>query len=979
MLEREVAAQDLEQVRLEIGRLSGLGGSVLRERIGVASTSDLERLAHWEGHELRDERNKAWARLRARMDAGLGAGILKLLAQVSAITGHPPDDPRVRKTLMTDCGLGETESSDALLRAILRVQRLRDAAWFVWEPYERWNRAIADVFFGIEHAGGPVYLDIEEETLRRAAGLVWPPADFPSRDTEAALCLTVARTLDLDRGGPAMLDLHEDRAAQWVTRNSETRTDSAREPEGDPGNRPQAGNDEPPSCVALLALFSLAAERMRSDDDLAATSYYGRLAELLGRPPEQSGRIGQEYRRHSLFLWDCLNFWLGEAGGQRGLPTAMSFGHQRFISLPISQALIRAEERARLPEFFAAYRFNPGQQVAREDMQELLNAWIPGHGMGNLQSLWRRSGEARRRVADIVCTELEHWRGDNSVSEVDDQRELTALIAATYFDTPERLFEPMLALRETADIDDLLGAYHTLGGEDVTALRDPGGMIRLTRGDAVADQALLVSALAGNLYLTQEGSGTSLARQGRRVTVLLLDQLHQQYIESARTELGRELLLLADSLVVGELCRVLEQVAEPGFTVVQSGLAGLPEGWALITGIRLHSLPEQADGVLEPLRPRSRTQVEFDGGMQLSDGRWHASSAPAVIAVDGAGREFRVTLYRQSSRTGDEPIDLGAHQAEARIPLSDRGLENGNYRVVLTAAAGGAHLTSRSLKLRSSRTAHLDPPVQLRLEHGASPDFDPRAALSAEEPSEQKTTSLRGVIFNRHEGLRAVPDANLRDSWGGMEPFGSLESLARRISGEATEQGIELAREFRRRGFITEQKGRLELTEAGHRHLDSINPPSNDGTGPPSRVGGADGRFVADLDRILDALVVSQAGSWNSFRRLIDYSESERFAPHEAMRNLRGLGHIDVEVDARSMYPRRWSLTPAAMVVMPDRTSAVLTGRRSPQIVDALLEAVERCGGAFIRSAAPARPERVELTAADPGVLGPVHIDCSAS
>ncbi len=606
--------------------------------------------------------------------------------------------------------------------------------------------------------------------------------------------------------------------------------------------------------------------------------------------------------------------------------------------------------------------------MAREDMQEFLNAWIPGHGLGNLQSLWRRSGEVRRRVADIVCTELEHWRGDNSVSEVDDQGELTALIAATYFDTPERLFEPMLALRETADIDDLLGAYHTLGGEDVTALRDPGGMIRLTRGDAVADQALLVSALAGDLQLTQEGIGTSLARQGRRVTVLLLDQLHQQYIESARTELGRELLLLADSLLVGELCRVLEQVAEPGFTVIQSGLAGLPEGWALITGIWLHSLPEQADGVLQPLRPRSRTQVEFDGGMQLTDGRWHASSAPAVIAVDGAGREFRVTLYRESGRTGDEPIDLGAHQAEARIPLSDRGLEDGNYRVVLTAAAGGAHLTSRALKLRSSRTAHLDPPVELRLEHDASPDFDHRAALSAEEPNEAKTTSLRGAIFNRHEGLRAVPDANLHNELGGMEPFESLDSWVARVYGRVTEASLAEAHEHLRLGHIEQRNGELKLTPKGEAfRLERVELEKRRSEQRSVRTGIE--IQTTDLDRILDALVVSQAGSWNSFRRLIDYSESERFAPHEAMRNLRGLGYIDVEVDARSMYPRRWSLTPAAMVVMPDRTSAVLTGRRSPQILSALVEAVERCGGAFIRAAAPARPERVELTAADPGML----------
>ena len=81
----------------------------------------------------------------------------------------------------------------------------------------------------------------------------------------------------------------------------------------------------------MLALFSLAAERMHSGGDLAATNYYGRLTELLGESPERSGWIGQEYRAHSLSLWNCLNLWLRRAHGQRGLPTAVPFGHTRFI------------------------------------------------------------------------------------------------------------------------------------------------------------------------------------------------------------------------------------------------------------------------------------------------------------------------------------------------------------------------------------------------------------------------------------------------------------------------------------------------------------------------------------------------------------------------------------------------------------------------------------------------------------------------
>jgi hypothetical protein len=38
--------------------------------------------------------------------------------------------------------------------------------------YERWNRAIADYFFGPRHEGEPVYLQIDGDTLREIASKV---------------------------------------------------------------------------------------------------------------------------------------------------------------------------------------------------------------------------------------------------------------------------------------------------------------------------------------------------------------------------------------------------------------------------------------------------------------------------------------------------------------------------------------------------------------------------------------------------------------------------------------------------------------------------------------------------------------------------------------------------------------------------------------------------------------------------------------
>ena len=87
MLNRGQAARDLAQVQLEISQIKGLGGAVLRQRVQLASSSDLSALEEQDAHSIREARYDAWAELRSRLDAGSGAGLLDLLARVAAVDG----------------------------------------------------------------------------------------------------------------------------------------------------------------------------------------------------------------------------------------------------------------------------------------------------------------------------------------------------------------------------------------------------------------------------------------------------------------------------------------------------------------------------------------------------------------------------------------------------------------------------------------------------------------------------------------------------------------------------------------------------------------------------------------------------------------------------------------------------------------------------------------------------------------------------
>ncbi len=978
MLERWQASGALGELLAAFRCLEGLGGAALRARHGLETDEDRNALADWESDELVEERRMAQAQLADLLDDEVRSGLEDLLFRVSAVTGLPPDKEQVQQKLLEDYDLSEVEHVRPLLREVARPLRQSNLPLFrrqgdavhefpaLWQPYELWNGALAETVFTRDRAGRSVYLDMEPEVIQRAAEAIWPPTADASVDVEHGFRHTVGRTCVTRRpklnrpfeGGQLWdesIDFsgHADRVDAWHrTRQSET-----------------GAVDDPPPCIALLALCSLAAERMRADGEMAANNYYGRLAEVLEVNGDRVNELGIKYRDHALRLWESLNLWLRDLHGQRGLPTAVSFGHHRYVSLPISQALIRAQERDRLSEFFALYQFNPGQQVARDDMERMLGGWIPNSGASGLRDVWGRGQEMRRRIADVVCTELEHWMGDTPPSTVAGRQQRSLLLAATWFEEPDEEFTPFLCAR-SLESETISGDYQSIDGAAVTAQRDADGLISLgVVGDQQDEAALVVQALERGLHFEHQSRDVSLSFSRQRVIVLLFDPLRQVYLQSARVELGRQMLLLVDSGLSTQVVQVLDRSAESDLRIVAPEIHGLSPRWSLFTNVRMHSFPPVEGEELQPLRPRSRTQVEFESGLQLSDGRWHSQAPPAVHLVNGTGRSFGVELLSQSN-LDVEPLTLGTQAGQAKIALADRNLADGDYRIVVTEE-GGAQITSRELKLRSAGSAHLDPPRPQGedLAHALGPALSARSALSADQTAESEQEVLRGAVIDQRSGLRGVPEVGLQHALHSREPFESIEGWVGRVLGEATEAGLEEARSLLRRGLVRHKDHQLVLTEAGERAIGSRARSRRYGAGPAASGTATLPQLIVDLDLILDALAVIEAGSWNAFRRLIDHSESERFIPHEAIRNLRALAYLDVDVDPRNAMPRRWSLSPPVLVTLPSLPSAILTGRRTPNLIDQLNDTADRFDADVNTSDATGRPTRIQIDVEHPGVL----------
>ena len=952
VIERPEVARSMRAIHEALVTLDEPAGAALRQQFGLVSTRQTD-LTILDGTAV-DVRTSDLIRARMQADRSLqgaiGPSLPDLVARAAAVSGQAPDSPAVAEAVASWSSVDDADTQ-ALLRVLVTVLP-RDQA--VWSPYNLWNEALVKEFFEGSRARRPVYLDLESEVVERLAREIGAEAGLSAVDPLRAFCGSVARTFELRPHGPSMLAKHVEAARDWAERML------ARPP------APSLSGEHPP-FVAALGLFSLAAEQMHAEGEIRATNYYGRLSDLLDvASSEGRTRVQNGFRRHGRILWDHLNAWLSAAQGARGFPTARSFDSRVHVGLPISQALVREAERSHLRELFVTYRLNPGQQFARPDMQAILEAWLPVSALTNLKALWNSGQDARRQIADAACAELEHWDGALPQPQPGSRREFQARMAATYFETPVPEFSLIVVVRDSGAVP--LGQYnHPEGARSaghpgaVTATAEPGGLIQLEAGPpGGTGNALMLAALQRPLDLRHESGGAEIARTPNPVLVMVHDETSALFVETARAELGRAHLLLVREDHVLEAQQALDQISRPGYKAV-NGSAGVPDGWTLFVGVHIGALlPEPADRLL-PLVPRSRTQVEFAGGLRISAGRWHSAQPPEAVAVSGAGQEFAVRLISEFTVAGGSVnSDLGVHTGEVRIPLDDLGLPDGNYRVLLSeAASGGAHLTSRALKLRSGTSSHLDPPLAASLKHGAASAFDGWSALSAAAEADGDGLTVSGAVV---EGAscapRPVPSETLPALLGTAVPVGDLDTLFQRVPGALREGLTEEFNDLLRRGLVILGTKGPELTDAGHRWADE-----NLGRRPAQRPGAAPAgaraltdRSGADLDLIFDAVVVSGGGTWNVLEELVRHSASERWEPFEAARNLRSLGHIDIEVDRRTLRPRRWSVAPAALVLQPGGQSAFLAGWRNEELLSRVEGEARALGGVVFRHPRKGRP-----------------------
>lgn len=845
----------------------------------------------------------------------------------------------------------------------------------LWDGYRQWNRVIAEYFYSGTFSGKPVYLDINDQLLLDIGGRL------QTKDPIASFKRSIKFTLS----NKNLFSNHLNIAKTWRQRKTE----------------------ETPPFVALLAFFSYVAEKMVRDKDYAAHNYYGRLQRELDIKTYDSQSLQKSYRDISIYLWPLLNEWIGAWDGELGIPTARALDTRKYVSIAISQALVREQDRNLLKKLFSENGLTGGQRLRNAEMLSLLLHWASALPTPNsLSKLLIREGEVRDKVVEIACSELEMWDGRLEEYNESGEKNIFLNYLATFKDYPS----PNLSLFLSANISSGIASEITFSKSLDTNqfifecpvsdirfewLQDFGVSTiepyeRISQGDALLSKIRLEN-FEGNLKFI---------RNGQPVCILGYRPEIGAYQEVSRASLGQKSLILAHSSVKNQVASLIQESARPIYSIYDSkSCKGIPDEWFLFGNVQIINVISR-DG-LEVLAPLQDSSVNLSGGISLGYDTWLTTQPPEIVITLNIVRKLFIEVKQTLSFDSViNPILINSETGTLFIEIDKYKLPDGDYEININSENNAGEFSeSIPFKLRSSncirlyknydyeRLSHVfglneilgavtaernvtrksgkaylsgsaitsDQPVEIEYDsiellptpssYAVLSDDEIRSPLLTTKTKETNSCIIRGshIIF-----YPKVPE---------NAPAGFL------VSGRCTDCGLVRWSYAQRSKKITGRVVQIRNIENKSISPDSTKAkliqeslnsnPMLDRHKPLPEVKSATEVIAVqdnrkqDLKQIFDGLCYLKEGRFEKFCSLVRNISTELWYPYELIRDLSALGHIDVQYDLGSMKPKYWRITDPCITNVGDE-EFIITGWQSHNFIELVKSVSQKLGAEVI-------------------------------
>jgi hypothetical protein len=561
------------------------------------------------------------------------------------------------------------------------------------EQIHSWNVAIRDVVFSQEKAGQSVYLDLDVEVFER----ILEHKSVVGK-TKSDLFSDVRAILNLNAPGDLVLESLSIQSRSWVYKAIDSK---------DP--------DDVPPMLAFLAVTVAAAEEMGSGD-ADANAYYSHLCRLLSieHPSTEANKLQSSYRALVEDLWSYLNRWLIDIGYRRGIPTAYAIT-QRFVGIPVSQALVRETDRNRLPAMFYFYGLSNDNPISIPEMEELVSLWILRDEFSvsaAVRRLWL-DPQAREQICIAFCDELSKWDGQYAPQfqaglgiqnrAIHNRKLLVGAWFANQLGTKSIQISILAPVSYAATESDLK-LRHDSGSEIVFSRLNESYFEAQEFSDAA------IQSVMNSILELQAGDAQSLRREPTSIVTLSFDEHLQGFIETKRLPAGQDALLLVKDFknLLVETKAFLDRNARPGYEMLGPGTKGVPEGWWLFRNVQITEIDNQLVSSADKekfaaLIPTGLPQLVLSGGVKLpgfrSLNQWLMDAPPELRAISQTSPSIKVTIEASDLITENPGsiLELNSETGMIFVNLKEVDLAPGNY--LATVFEGPKPVLSRRFAL----------------------------------------------------------------------------------------------------------------------------------------------------------------------------------------------------------------------------------------------------------------------------------------
>ncbi|MFK4221608.1 hypothetical protein [Streptomyces sp. NPDC019890] len=503
--------------------------------------------------------------------------------------------------------------------------------------YQGWQEALAEEFFGRQHAGHPTlfYVDDDvEQEFRHGYGL------------EEPLAQCVGRFLRLGATEPysALEDY------RW--------------------RRRQQDKDGVPAFLPLLACSVMAASRMVNDRNHRATAYHARFSELLTGDEK---RLGSHHYEPISRMWQVLASWQHSQEGARGLctlPAPVDLPSNRsMIGFAQSQALLSGADRSFLPKFFRSLR--------------------------EYGTTWPLPGETLLAQIEIRGMEQHFSKGFRNALREEEFRPFLARLLGNYaasWDGSDELVPTGVTRAELLvrlDAGRLSWVARLRSAEQDTRIELNGGVVLEQLGDTAYYEVTGLPAPSADTLtrgIRRVGDDLVLSRPSCSVLVLARDDVLGVWAGTDGFRPGEAHVVLAAPTAQRDVQRLLDKAATTGRSADTGKLAWVPQDWSLhkpVTfddAVTLRRALKEVSGAVGLLQPPAQFKLRLEGGLKL------APSLDSQLYLRGG--EPQVVLPDATEGTGTLLVD-GKERPELRkaiaagrpVPLAVLRLEPGRHTV----------------------------------------------------------------------------------------------------------------------------------------------------------------------------------------------------------------------------------------------------------------------------------------------------------